>query len=106
MRIRRARTDLIARASEDTPTYLPDEIGVVVLELAKKMGNRVSSRGNDMHELFELAHDQLECLFEKQDLLWNKFDLGKELIAFDRYERRAFSRRKSAIRAFDEARGD
>jgi len=105
MRVREARRDLAARAFADGALDAT-KLSKLLLRLAQTIWNRSERRHSqpmDLRKALSLAQEQIEEL-PHEDLLWNKLKLGAELTALDRYERRAFSRRKSAARAFDAAR--
>jgi hypothetical protein len=95
LRIRRARYELIAAARFDSEQLLPEDWDI---ELARHWGcpKRVRIPRSLKREIEK----------EVEEELWGPTlaDSVARLAAMDRYERRALSRRKFAIRAFDAAR--
>jgi len=102
LRIRRARVDMLSRelASErwqllaGGPRNPRNKRALLVRSL------RLLERGELPSELEE----QLRLLLKGPEIVRNLPRFGPELSVFDRYEARAASRRKFAVREFDEAR--
>ena len=99
VRIRRARQDLLSRALSDTPEQrTPAEVYQELVELtAQRMG---ADEPMPRWLRNQLAAD----LVAQEDVVTSLADCTERLEAMDRYERRALSRRKFAVREFDAAR--
>jgi hypothetical protein len=100
VRVRRLRHDLLARALAD-PNYRSWRGLAARIALLSQVGEMLARDiplPGDMARAIQFRPEGAE----KFALVVG--DLSGELLAFDRYERRAISRRKFAIRAFDEAR--
>jgi hypothetical protein len=100
MRIRQARHDLLARSIGDAD-YGKEEALYYNAKLLLKNFGRLDP--------FASLPKRLESMFRSSPQGPDKVaailsDLTKQLTLMDRYERRALSRRKFAIRAFDAAR--
>jgi hypothetical protein len=100
LRVRRARRDLISRAFSD-PHFRPGKGLHAWIRLLAKAGAYLKqglALPQDMRDAIEVKPQGAE----KLALILS--DASAELVRMDRYERRALSRRKFAIREFDAAR--
>jgi hypothetical protein len=93
LRVRRARYELIAAARFDSEKLLPEDWDI---ELARRWGCPV--------RIAPSLKRAIENEVEEELLGPTLADSIGRLAAMDRYEKRALSRRKHAIRAFDAAR--
>jgi hypothetical protein len=95
MRVRRVRNDLLRR-------------------VLSNLGNRIPVAGSQAESLEPILRIEPESqselapkllpIADGPEIMHNLLEFGREFTLIDNYERRALSRRKFAIRAFDEAR--
>jgi hypothetical protein len=105
-RVRQAELNLLARFLSD-PEYRPDKFFTTSKKLIKAIAGLLREQGPMALLPPELELTAMEILrnpegSEKFALILS--DCMKQLTAMDRYEQRALSRRKFAIRAFDDLR--
>jgi hypothetical protein len=99
VRIRRARQALLSRALSDTP-----EQGTTIEVFQEAVDGLAQRMGSDEPMPRRLSKALVADLVEQEDVITCLADCADRLDAMDRYERRAMSRRKFAIREFDAAR--
>jgi hypothetical protein len=94
--------------SEDVEALARKMAGADANAEIKEGARRVAEAQIDLRRIGNVRGQLLSCALEKlagpQELAAIIPEDTKQLLAIDRYERRALSRRKFAIRAFDAAR--
>ena len=100
MQVRRVRHDLLAHAIAD-PNYRPSQDLMGWIGMLAEVGDMLA-RGIPVPDDMKRAVHRRPEGADKLALVLA--DLSSELLAFERYERRAMSRCKFAVRTFDEAR--
>ena len=99
VRIRRARHRLLSRGLSNTPEQ------VTPIEVYQELVDGLAQRmGSDEPMPHRLRMPLIADLVAQEDVVTCLADCADRLEAMDRYERRAMSRRKFAIREFDVAR--
>lgn len=107
VRVRQARHDILSGELND-PEFRPRtqlKAMADVVEMFSRYWRRNGPEAAVPAEVAEYAYDVFDRKPQGPEKLAHiLFDLSPRLIAMDRYERRALSRRKFAVRAFDLAR--
>jgi hypothetical protein len=98
-RIRYARQQLLSKALSD-PEYESCASAKAKYDLIRRLARASGLVAPVPNEIVEILNDKPEGDLKLATIL---SDMVQELSAIDRYERRALSRRKFAIRAFDAA---
>jgi hypothetical protein len=99
MHVRRVRHDLLAQAIAD-PNYCPSQDLMGRIGMLSEVGDMLARGIPVPDDMKRAVHGRPEGANKLALVL---ADLSVELLAFERYERRAISRRKFAVRTFDEA---
>jgi hypothetical protein len=107
-RIRQARHDLLARYLND-PEYRPEEFFVASKKMINVIAGLLRKHGPMAVLPPEVTQSSADAILHDKPQGARKFahilsDCTKQLMAMDRYERRALSRRKFAIRELDAVR--
>jgi hypothetical protein len=99
-RVRHARHQILSQALSD-PDYISETIFDKKATLVMRCLRRFDPSAPVPEDVAEFLHSKPEGPYKFAVILADK---TRQLFALDRYERRALSRRKFAIRAFDAAR--